>query len=173
MAGVFLSLGSNLGDRLANMREGLFRLRESVEVELVSSLYETEPLGTLQQPWFLNAVAAGSTRLGPLALLREAKLIERDLGRPLNTGAGPRPIDIDLLMYDRLVLRTDELTLPHPRWRERRFVLVPLVEIAPTAVDPETGLSTQSYLASLRSGQLVRPFAPRDSRAGKREGWWL
>jgi len=135
-AGVYLALGSNLGDRRANLATAVERLRALVAVERVSALYETEPAYVGDQPRFLNAALRGRTALEPKALLAFLKGIERDMGRAAGPRFGPRVIDLDILLYDELTLDADELTIPHPRMAERPFVLVPLAEIAPDLVPP-------------------------------------
>jgi len=132
----YLSLGSNLGDRLGRLREAIARLREldGTSVERVSSVYESEPVGVTEQPRFLNLALQIKTTLEPLELLRAAKRIERELGRRPGPRWGPRPIDIDLLLYGDEAVETPELTLPHPEMMKRAFVLVPLGEIAPDLV---------------------------------------
>jgi 2-amino-4-hydroxy-6-hydroxymethyldihydropteridine diphosphokinase len=146
----FLGLGSNVGDREANMREGLERL-ESDDVRLTrrSSLYETAPRDMLDQPWFLNAVLEVETSLFPLQLLARIQQIERDMGRRRVTPKGPRNIDIDVLFYGRTVITTAGLEVPHPRLAERRFVLEPLLEIAPELRHPVTGKTAEEMLAAL------------------------
>jgi 2-amino-4-hydroxy-6-hydroxymethyldihydropteridine diphosphokinase len=133
---VYLALGSNLGDRRANLAAAIERLRERLTVEAISSLYETEPAYIDDQPRFLNAALRGSTALDPLALLAFVKRIERDLGRVAGPRFGPRVVDIDLLLYDDATIDTPELAVPHPRMAERPFVLVPLAELAPALVPP-------------------------------------
>lgn len=156
---VYLGLGSNQGDRDALLRAALDRLRPYVTLERLSSVYDTAPLLVTDQPRFHNVVAAGRTRLAPLALLRAAKQIERALGRVSGPRYGPRPIDIDLLFYDDLVLRSDELTLPHPGIAERAFVLAPLAQIAPNLRHPTLG-STAQELAAALAGADVRDLGP-------------
>jgi 2-amino-4-hydroxy-6-hydroxymethyldihydropteridine diphosphokinase len=138
---VALALGSNLGDRSAHLRAGVAALREVIEVEAVSSVYATEPVGPAQ-PEFLNAALIGTTRLAPRPLLKAALAAEAAAGRRRaeTEPHGPRTLDIDLVLYGDRLLRTPDLIVPHPRWRERGFVLAPLGEIAPDWVDPETGL---------------------------------
>ncbi|MEP7355985.1 MAG: 2-amino-4-hydroxy-6-hydroxymethyldihydropteridine diphosphokinase [Anaerolineales bacterium] len=143
---VYLALGTNLGDRAANLRLARAALSPDFTLEAVSSIYETEPAYVLDQPRFYNQVLRATTALTPLAALRRLKAIEADLGRTAGTRFGPRLIDLDLLLYGAVELATSELTLPHPRLAERPFVLIPLAEIAPTLVHPDLGLT----MAALR-----------------------
>lgn len=133
---VYLGLGSNLGDRQNNLIQALQQLKSKVTVEKVSSFYETEPVGYLDQPLFLNAVALVSTDLTPEEVFSLAKTVERRMGRQPTFRNAPRPIDIDILFYDDLILENPELQIPHPRLHERAFVLVPLAEIAPELIHP-------------------------------------
>jgi 2-amino-4-hydroxy-6-hydroxymethyldihydropteridine diphosphokinase len=133
---VYLALGTNLGDRSANLRSAVERLSAVVAVERMSSVYETEPAYLLDQPRFLNMALRGSTALEPHALLALLKRIERDMGRAAGPRYGPRAIDLDILLYNNLALATNDLVIPHPRMAERPFVLVPLAEIAPDLVPP-------------------------------------
>ena len=151
---IVLGLGSNLGDREGNIRSALARLaaQPGIRVDKVSSLYETEPVGFADQPDFLNAVALLSTALSPRELLAVCLGIERELGRKRGKRWGPRTIDIDLILYNDVVLVTAELTLPHPRFHERCFVLVPLAEIAGDA--PVSGGKTAGQLAARAAGAV-------------------
>jgi 2-amino-4-hydroxy-6-hydroxymethyldihydropteridine diphosphokinase len=133
---IYLALGANLGDRGANLRSAVERLRDAVAVERMSSVYETEPAYLLDQPRFLNMALRGRTALSPHALLAFLKRIERDMGRTTGPRYGPRAIDLDILLYDSLALTAADLTIPHPRMAERPFVLAPLAEIAPQLVPP-------------------------------------
>ncbi len=153
---VYLGLGSNLGDRDAALRAAVTRLRAVVAVSRVSSVYDTAPLLVTDQPRFHNAVLAGTTALSPLELLRAAKAIERDLGRVPGPRYGPRAIDIDLLFYDGLILRGEELTLPHPRIAERAFVLAPLSEITPGWMMPALGATPEALLGRLAAADVRR-----------------
>ena len=132
---VYLGLGSNMGDRQRNLDRALDLLSQRLRVTRVSSAYDTEPVGNVNQPRFLNLVCQVYTRLAPQALLALAKGIECKLGRTSGTQQ-PRPIDIDILFYGDLVLDTPELVIPHPRLANRAFVLVPLAEIAPDLIHP-------------------------------------
>ena len=140
---VQLSLGSNVGDRGAMLRAALEALARLPGVELleVSHCYETEPLGVTDQPAFYNLAAEIETALGPLELLNAVKVIERGLGRRFSSRWGPREIDIDLILWGAQVMDTPSLTLPHQEFRNRAFVLEPMAEIAPDAVDPVSGLT--------------------------------
>jgi 2-amino-4-hydroxy-6-hydroxymethyldihydropteridine diphosphokinase len=153
---VALALGSNLGDRAAHLRAGVTALRRVIAVEAVSSVYATEPVGPAQ-PEFLNAALIGTTRLAPRPLLRAALAAEAAAGRRRTVRDAPRTLDIDVVLYGDRIFRTPDLVVPHPRWRERGFVLAPLGEIAPDWVDPETGLAVQV----LAEGAELKPGCPR------------
>jgi 2-amino-4-hydroxy-6-hydroxymethyldihydropteridine diphosphokinase len=153
---IYLALGSNLGDRHKNLSEALQRLCKAVDLHKISSVYETEPVGYLDQPRFLNMVCYGQTSCSPGGLLHNAKAIEEALGRQPSFPNAPRPIDIDILLYDNLCLETEHLTIPHPRMRERAFVLVPLVEIAPTAIEPVSGKTAQELLLGVSQGGISK-----------------
>ena len=127
---VYLSLGSNLGNRAANLNVAIERLRELGQVRVVSSFYETEPVDLANQPWFLNCAVALETEMMPRRLLRSVMGIEQVLGRRRLQVKGPRTIDIDILLFGNSVVDTAELIIPHPALHERRFVLEPLNEIA-------------------------------------------
>ena len=137
---VALALGSNLGDRVQQLRTGVAALRRVVRVEAVSSVYETTPVGPAQRN-FLNAAVVGTTRLAPRGLLRSALAAECAAGRSRAHVDGPRTLDVDLVLYGARTVCAADLVVPHPRWRERGFVLAPLREIAPDWRDPETGLA--------------------------------
>lgn len=136
---VYLGLGSNIGERQHNLSRAVELLSLQVHVEQISSFYETEPVGYQNQPRFLNAALRVTTSLTPQGLLFQAKEVERALGRVPSFPNAPRPIDIDILFYDRLIIDSPDLTIPHPRLEERAFVLVPLAEIAPNLVHPVSG----------------------------------
>src|SRR5512135_2839389 len=133
---VYLALGANMGDRQGNLLQALQLIRARAFIEEVSSCYETKPVGYLEQPDFLNMTCLVTTELSPQELLFFLKQIERQMGRQTNFRNAPRPIDIDILFYDDLVLESPELTIPHVRLSERAFVLVPLVEIAADVIHP-------------------------------------
>lgn len=156
MITVYLSLGSNLGDREAHIRTAL----EQLGPRRVSPLYETEPADYLDQPHFLNLVAELETALMPRQLLGHVQLIEREMGRRKGIPKGPRIIDIDVLLYGALVIRTPRLQVPHPRLHERRFVLAPLADLAPDLRHPVTQLTVREMLAGLPSTPAVRLWTP-------------
>jgi len=150
---VFLSLGTNLGDRQANLEAAAAALPPGMLPEAFSPIYETAPWGYADQPAFLNQVVRAATDLPPMDLLAYLKDLETRLGRRPSFRFGPRLIDLDILIYDDLQLSTPELTLPHPRLAERAFVLAPLADLAPEWVHPHLGKSVRELLAGLdRSG---------------------
>ena len=135
---VYLSLGSNIGDREANLREAINRLAEVGSVKRTSQFYETEPMEITRQPWFINCAVELETGLMPRQLLGAVLKIERAMGRRRSSAnaKGPRTIDIDILLFGNTVMKTVALTLPHPALHQRRFALFPLAEIAPDAIHP-------------------------------------
>jgi 2-amino-4-hydroxy-6-hydroxymethyldihydropteridine diphosphokinase len=136
---VYLGLGSNLGDRMGNLEKAVEHLCQKAVIERASSVYETEPVGYEDQPLFLNAVISAVTELEPFELLCFVKKIETELGRKQGFRNAPRIIDIDILFYGNMIVRSQELTIPHPGIAERAFVLVPLAEIAPEHFHPMVG----------------------------------
>jgi 2-amino-4-hydroxy-6-hydroxymethyldihydropteridine diphosphokinase len=152
----YLGLGSNLGHREENIARALELLGRRVGIERISSIYETEPVGYREQPWFLNAVCRVSTMLEPFDLLRLVKEVEGELGRIPSFTNGPRIIDIDILLYGDEVLQANDLTIPHPRLAERPFVLVPLAEIAPELVHPVVKRTIEQLLQEVQSSHHVR-----------------
>lgn len=155
----YLGLGSNMGDRRANLCRALELLAERLTVEQVSSVYETEPWGYRDQPRFLNLACRVSGNLSPRQLLELAKDIETRLGRSPGFRNAPRPIDIDVLMYDNGVIAEPDLSVPHPRLAERAFVLVPLAEIAPGLVHPEEGKMMKELASRAKGKEGVRPWS--------------
>ena len=156
MTGCLLSLGSNIGARLANIRAAVELLRKSGRVTAKSNVYETPPWGVENQPRFLNCCAALETGKTPLELLSAVKDIERELGRKTRGRWEAREIDIDILTYGYEIIASAELEIPHPRMRERAFVLVPLLEIAPGFKHPESGESIDRLLKRAERGGIVR-----------------
>jgi 2-amino-4-hydroxy-6-hydroxymethyldihydropteridine diphosphokinase len=154
---VFLSLGSNIGDRAGNIARAVAALRErGVRVVRESALYETEPVEMRSQEWFLNSVVAVETADEPRALMAKLLVIERAMGRERLVPKGPRVIDMDIVLYGDRVVNEAGLEIPHPRMAERRFVLVPLVEIAPDAVHPVLRKTARELLDETRDGSEVR-----------------
>ena len=151
----YLGLGSNLGDREANLLMALELLSHRLKVKKVSSVYQTDPLGDVNQPRFLNQVCEVETTLNPHELLLLAKGIEKKLGRRAGRPNAPRPMDIDILFYDDKVINTPELTIPHPRLMERAFVLIPLAEIAPQLKHPLVGITVSELKERLKERQGV------------------
>jgi len=147
---IYLPLGTNLGDRAASLRSAVERLGDAVVVERLSSVYETEPAYLLDQPRFLNMALAGHTALDPRALLAFLKRIEQAIGRVAGPRYGPRAIDLDILLYDDLVLAASDLAIPHPRMAERPFVLTPLAEIAQELVPPGWNCSVGALAQQVR-----------------------
>ena len=154
---VYLSLGSNVGDRSGNLRTAIDRLRAFGEIVAVSSLYETEPVEFAAQPWFLNCAVKLNTEQTPQHLLAGVLEIEKQLGRQRTQEKGPRIIDLDILLFGNLVLHDTGLTIPHPAMHERRFVLEPLAEIAPDAVHPVLERTIRELRDALPPGQKVKP----------------
>ena len=159
---VYLGLGSNEGDRLANLRGAAQRLHAEVTFISFSSVYETEPVGFADQPWFLNAVLEGYTELSPAELLRLALDIEEALGRERSIPNGPRTIDIDILLYGDERIESPALTIPHPRLTERGFTLCPLTEIAPLVEHPLSGETMENILATAADLEETRHFADQN-----------
>jgi len=157
---IYLSLGSNVGDRAKNLQDAIAALRNAgVLVVRISSLYETEPVDYLDQPWFLNCALEAETGLAALDLLRALRRIEAQMGSKKLIAKGPRVIDMDVLLYGNEVIDTPELQIPHPRMHLRRFVLEPLAEIAPNVQHPVSHLSIADLLARTPDKSAVRVAA--------------
>ena len=158
---IYLSLGSNLGDRAENLERAIAALPQAgVLVLRRSSLYETEPVDFLAQPWFLNCVVEGETSLMPRQLLHALQAIERRFGRKKRIARGPRVIDLDILFYGASAIRTPEVEIPHPRMHKRRFVLVPLADLAPDLRHPVLGATVAELLAAVQDNSAVRIWRP-------------
>ena len=153
---VYLSLGSNLGDRAAHLRAAIERVSKAGTVKATSSFYETEPVDFRDQPWFFNCVVALETAKTPRELLAYALAIEEKMGRRRAPDKGPRTIDIDILLFGDRVIDEPGLKIPHPAMQERRFVLEPLAEIAPKAFHPVLKKTARELLVELPAGQRVR-----------------
>jgi 2-amino-4-hydroxy-6-hydroxymethyldihydropteridine diphosphokinase len=159
MAIIALGLGSNLGDRVATIRQAVRLLKDrGISISKVSRFYETPPWGLVDQPAFVNAVGLGATSLKPQDVLRTCKKIEADLGRVRRDRWGPREIDVDLLWYNDEVIGDPDLEVPHPRLHERAFVLVPLEDVAPDWRHPTLGMTASQLLESVPGKEDVRPL---------------
>jgi 2-amino-4-hydroxy-6-hydroxymethyldihydropteridine diphosphokinase len=168
MKRVFLSLGSNLGDRSGNIRRAFDGLSAAgIEVRRISSFYRTEPVEVRQQPWFVNCVAEVATDLLPLQLLQALQRVERDLGRRRAINKGPRTIDIDILLYENVVVRSAALNLPHESMAERRFVLVPLGELASGLRHPVTQRTVVEMLHETGDTSQVIRIEPQGAATEK------
>lgn len=158
---VFLGLGSNVGEREKFLSRAVARLKKVQSIKLVwaSSVYETDAVGKTDQPRFLNAVLEIETALEPRELFAEVKSIEQQVGRTESERWGPREIDIDILLYDGLVFSDDVVTVPHPELERRKFVLVPLKEIAPDLVHPVNGMTMEELVAACKdAGRVVQSY---------------
>jgi 2-amino-4-hydroxy-6-hydroxymethyldihydropteridine diphosphokinase len=153
---VYLALGTNLGNRLANLKAARAALTPQMDLKAQSQIYETPPWGFTEQDKFLNQVLKVETYLEPEALLKHLKRLEVALGRVPSFENGPRLIDMDILFFDDLVMDTPELTIPHPRLHERAFVLVPLNDIAPDLVHPEFRKTVQELLSAVNQTDIVK-----------------
>jgi 2-amino-4-hydroxy-6-hydroxymethyldihydropteridine diphosphokinase len=153
---VYLSLGSNVGDRETNLRHAREKLENLGKIISVSSLYETEPVDFVAQPWFLNCVVALETEKMPRQLLTAVLRLEQEMGRQRLQKKGPRKIDIDILLYGDSTIQAKGIKIPHPAMHARRFVLEPLAEIAPEARHPVLKCTIRELLEALPPGQAVR-----------------
>ena len=164
---VFLGLGSNLGDRMANLERGLGILQGRIRLVRVSSIYETEPRGFAEQPAFLNCVVEGVSSVSPERLLAILKETERLVGREATFPLGPRVFDADLLFYGERIVDLPHLKVPHPRIPERAFVLVPMAEITPELVHPTLGVRVDTLSEGVEGRAGVRWYAAPPTLAGE------
>ena len=155
---VYLSLGSNVGDRAANLRTAIQGLEELGHVTSTSSFYETEPVDVKDQPWFLNCVVKLETELMPKQLLNAVLALEERMGRRRKQPKGPRAIDVDILLFGNSMIESKELVVPHPRMHERRFVLEPMAEIAGEMRHPGLKRTMRELRDGLADGAVVRKF---------------
>lgn len=153
---IYLALGSNLGDRMQNLRAALRQLAPHIALTHLSPIYQTEPWGVADQPDFFNMTVCGETALAPVELLDALQAIEKNMGRVKTVRYGPRVIDLDILMYGDTVMQTERLEIPHPRMAERRFVLVPLNDIAPHTMHPRLKRTVRELLSALQDDSAIR-----------------
>ena len=158
MPTIYLALGTNLGDRMQNLRHAIRQLAPNITVTRLSAVYETAPWGVTDQPDFLNLVLEGQTALSPIELLDLLKAVEQNMGRTQAIRYGPRIIDLDILLYDDVLIQTQRLEIPHLRLAERRFVLVPLDELAPNLLHPRLGKTIHELLADLDDDSALHRF---------------
>lgn len=156
MAQIFLSLGSNLGDRENFLEQTRKEIGNFCRIEKTSSLYETEPRGVEGHPWYLNQCMEVETELSPEEFFKKCQSIEKSFGRKQKGDLAPREVDIDILFYDNLMLESDNLLIPHPRLAQRRFVLVPLAEIAPNFIHPVFKKTVEDLLKECEDQGIVR-----------------
>jgi len=157
---VYLSLGSNLGDRSLNLHQAVEKLGELGKVAAVSSFYDTEPVELTSQPWFLNCVAKLDTEKMPRQLMAAILGIEQEMGRQRKQPKGPRTIDIDILLFGSSIIDIPSITVPHPKLHQRRFVLEPLAEIAPEVRHPVLKRTAREMRDALPAGQTVKRVTP-------------
>lgn len=165
---IYLGLGTNSGDRLANLRAAIDALAPEVRVTRISPIYQTPPWGYTDQPDFLNLVVEGETALAPLDLLTALKNLEKKVGRTASFRWGPREIDIDILFYDQLIFSQGGLEIPHPRLQERAFVLIPLSDLTAELIHPKLGISISALLAEVDPAGIT-PYEPDDPTAEEPE----
>ena len=157
---VYIGLGSNLGDRVAHLREAVHRLGAIITIERVSQLYVAAPLGYVRDDAYINAALHGATTMTPIDLLGMLQQIEVAMGRRPGVQFGPRPIDLDLLFFDSIQMETYKLTIPHPRLAERAFVLKPLADIAPDFMHPVLYYTMSQLLADAEDAEQVKLYDP-------------
>lgn len=157
---VYIGLGSNLGDRVAQLRDAVARLSHVIEIERVSQLYVQAPLGYVREDAFINAVVQGQTTLKPRDLLQQLQEIEHAMGRRRGVQYGPRPIDLDILLYGSSQMESIELTIPHPLLAKRAFVLKPLAELAPNLMHPVLYYTISQLLQDIDDANQVKLYTP-------------
>jgi 2-amino-4-hydroxy-6-hydroxymethyldihydropteridine diphosphokinase len=153
---VCIGLGGNMGDREAALREALDRMQPLIRVEALSDIFETEPVGSVEQGWFLNMALRGTTGLDAFDLLAALQRVEDSMERRRLIDKGPRIIDLDILLYSSTILRTKELTVPHPALHRRAFVLAPLTQVAPDWLHPVLHKTVQQLSDELQHDKAVR-----------------
>jgi 2-amino-4-hydroxy-6-hydroxymethyldihydropteridine diphosphokinase len=158
MADVYLGLGSNVGDKERNIRKAIELIDQECTVLKKSKLYKTDPVGYMEQDWFLNRVIEVETSRKPKELLRFLKSIEKKLGRQKTVKNGPRTIDIDILLYDDILLDSESLTIPHPRLHKRLFVLGPLSDMCPDCIHPKLKMTVSEIRKNLKSKDKVEVY---------------
>ena len=163
---VYIGLGSNLGDRVANLREAVRRLAAIMRIGKVSHLYVAAPLGYVRDDAYINAALDGTTMMTPVELMGNLQTIELDMGRRPGVQFGPRPIDLDLLFYDSIQMETLKLTIPHPRIAQRAFVLKPLAEIAPNLMHPVLYYTISELLQDADDAEQVQLYTPPSQQTG-------
>ena len=163
MATVYVSLGSNLGDRLQYLKGAIGRIEEAekISIKKLSSVYETQPVGYENQGWFLNLVLEVETSLDPLSLLDHLLSIEDQLGRKREEKWGPRSIDVDILLYNNQVVDSERLTIPHPRMHKRKFVLILLAQIAPQLLHPLLKKSMSELIENCEDKSVVKLYSEK------------
>lgn len=167
---VYIGLGSNLGDRVAYLREAVHRLGAIIQIEQVSRLYVAAPLGYVRHDAYINAALHGKTTLTPVDLLGMLQSIETAMGRRPGVQFGPRPIDLDILFYDSIQMETYKLTIPHPRLPQRAFVLRPLADIAPDLMHPMLYYTVSQLLGDAEDANQVQLYDPNQAGLANEQG---
>jgi 2-amino-4-hydroxy-6-hydroxymethyldihydropteridine diphosphokinase len=167
---VYIGLGSNLGDRVANLRDAVHRLGAIIRIERVSRLYVAAPLGYVRDDAYINAALHGTTTMTPIDLLGMLQQIEIAMGRRPGVQFGPRPIDLDMLFFDSIQTETYKLTIPHPRLAERAFVLKPLADIAPDMMHPVLYYTISQLLEDTEDAEQVKLYDPTQEGVANEQG---
>jgi len=161
---VFIGLGTNLGDREENLARALEDIKKIIQIETLSSIYETQPVDYEDQDWFLNMVIKGATNLSAMQLLPKLQAIEAEMGRTRIIKNGPRIIDLDILFYSNEIIVSDDLRVPHPEIQNRHFVLRPLHEIAPDFIHPGLHKNISNLFNNLRQDKQVKKWTKDESK---------